>query len=81
MTLRKMIKDSPRIQAAMDETFEIAVDEAANLLYEGLRNQLYAASRDYLQRHVNVSLKASGFWSVIEWPLSQYPTDSSDYFR
>jgi hypothetical protein len=44
MTLRKMIKDSPRIQAAMDETFEIAVDEAVDLLYEGLRNQLYAAS-------------------------------------
>ena len=31
MTLRKMIKDGPRLQAAMDETFEIAVDEAVGV--------------------------------------------------
>jgi hypothetical protein len=42
MMLRKMIKDGPRLPAAMDEAFEIAVDEAVDVLYEGPRNRLYA---------------------------------------
>ena len=42
MMLRKMIKDGPRLPAAMDEAFEIAVDETVDVLYEGPRNRLYA---------------------------------------
>ena len=52
-----MIKDSPRLQAPMDETFEIAVDEAVDVLYEGLRNRLYAA-KEFLRRATARSAKA-----------------------
>jgi hypothetical protein len=73
MMLRKMIKDGPRLPAAMDEAFEIAVDEAVDVLYEGPRNRLYGLPRLFARTCQRFS---KGVWILVRnrMAASQYPT-------
>jgi len=47
MRLRKFVRSSPRLSAALEETFDCAVDEAVDVLYEGLRDRLSFQNRFY----------------------------------